>query len=293
MGKRKKMASDLPTDKISGMYTEMKDLKQCQIDFLKISVGLFAIISSTILGYLKINSPIHFFEGGSVDLWSSWAIILLLSIIPFIFPYIAWIIIHKCRSLFRISAYIRIIEDYCCKDNCDESQRKIIYGYESLYRIYKEDPLLLARIRGSFWKNYLSRFGSYKWWLRIYDHSNKKGKLDISNDTGYKGGFYSRVVRLIIYMQLPYLSFCIFLPCFIVYTSIAKYDNDIFNWHFLFFFMYLMFILIYSAYNHILLMRYQKELMGIPFSQDSQYQIWKRAIEKSYNNLQDQADVSN
>lgn len=261
--------------KLSDLAEEMLDLKKCQIDMLKIAITIFAIISSVLLGFLRYCTPSSIVDDLSINYRMTLSYLGLFAIIPILFPYMIWIIIHKCRSLFRISSYIRLLEDKNISDHSTSNTIPIsIIGYETLYRKMRDDPWFLVRFEDSWWKNYINRYMPYSYWYNKYQKAYPS-KLKES----YKGGFYSRVVRMIAYMAIPFFILFISTSFWYIHHFHVGLKMSYFDFRLTPFWLFPFLIIFYALYNIILLNRYNKEIMGIPFSHDAQYEMWKRALD--------------
>ncbi|MDY6990632.1 MAG: PilZ domain-containing protein [Thermodesulfobacteriota bacterium] len=262
--------------KVTDLSGEMMDLKKCQIDILKIAIAVFTAVSSIVLAFYKHCSPLDVFDNdGSICHHEIWTLLGLVTIIPVLFPYLSWIIIYKSRSLFRISSYIRLLEHFEVVPSPARGVNVQDLNYEKLYREMRNDAWLQKRFTRSAVLNYLSRWVPYFVWKRRYI-----GVYQYDVDNTYKGGFYSRVLRFIWYITTAYsIGGLVISSWFIDHvTDSSKYS--LYSSEVRWFGVYIVWISGYWLYNMILLVRYNSELLDMPFSQDAQYQMWIRAYER-------------
>lgn len=261
--------------RVSDLHNEMLDLKKCQVDLMKIAIALFAVISSIIVALYGHFGPIEFVNKSGVAYEFTLPALALLSIIPLIYPYIAWIIIHKCRSLFRISSYIRFLEEQGIIPNTPSNVDLKAYGYERLYAEMGKDAWLNTRFTESVVKNFFANLKPYSMWGKKY-----KEACDINITPSYIGGYYSRILRFIIYMSVPYWATGIIFSIICIVTAINTFGFDLIFLQTLPFIAYIFLMVFFATYNTILLDRYNKELKGIPFSKCAQYEILINAFNR-------------
>lgn len=264
-------------NRLNNLSIEMLDLKKCQVDLLKLSVSIFVGIPA-LLGFFCVNGRnIFLIDETNIYWWhSSIVLLLLLSAIPLMFPYIAWIIIHKSRSLFRITSYFIFIESI---GNIEDESLQ----YETIYREVLNDSWLNCRFTNSRRKNYFNRWRSYSYWKNIYiSHcclpDNFFELWEKDHSSSYTGGFYERIIRMLGHMISIYILI-IFIYSYVIITIILN-SSSISNFLIIPYALFLLSISAYSIYNARLNDRYIKELSVIPFSKDAQYELWCRAYER-------------
>lgn len=263
---------------IQKLKDEIDSLKKCQIDFLRYTILLFGSIASIVgwlSNYIRFDSirdePFHLL-----------LYLIIIAVIPIINPYMAWIIIHKCRSIFRIIAYMRLVEEILMGKL---ALRKYGYiGYETAYRRMREHPWLEARIF-PWGTAIIKNFHRYKWWTRRA-LENARGKIAEGNlisvagidqkDTAkalYLGDYYGKQVFLIILLSLIGLM----VAESFIFIGIRHHGG---LWQLVF---QVLAILLgaWFIYHYILLKRYLNELRYRPFSHDAWYDMWLWA----YNQL--------
>ena len=260
---------------------EIYELKRCQIDFIRLATIIFGLAASVIAAltpYLSIYN--EYLKPVNVLLY-----IAILSVIGLVYPYIIWIIIHKCRSIFRIVAYIRLIEELVCfkkEDICATWP-----GYERLHRKLKEHKWLAVRIFS--FENVFERarrdIRSYKHWIKLAEkESEKKGAgeqkppsppfLSVNGLGGkgpYIGDYYG---KLLFFIKLLWAIASVALLSLSVY---ATFNADGL-WIYLFGGIGVLFLL-WIIYHLHLSRRYLLELRYRPFSIDAYYDMWKWALE--------------
>ena len=266
---------------LSKLRDEIIFLKKCQLDFIKYATIMFGFIITVIVSivqFFKINDIYTISDSNVLT------IILIISILVITFPYFLWIIIHKCRSVFRIVAYIRFVEE----NYVDKSETRF-FGYENLQSQLKKHPWLLSRISTfslSFNKlvndmrNYLRQ--TYKSIIsyrkseqlqptrsKIISPIGNKKKHRVS----YLGDYYG---RLLFFMKLLFfisiVTIIILLAYGIFVNANSSYDKI----------YYAVFILlvIWSLYFYNLSRKQLKEIRYRPFSIDAYYDMWNWALIK-------------
>ena len=261
--------------RISDLHTEMLDLKKCQIDLMKIAITVFAAISSAIVALYEYLSPINAVKDKVVDYITTGAMLGLCTIIPLIFPYIAWIIIHKCRSLFRIASYIMFLEDNRLIPETPLNVDFSLYGYERLYHELGNDKWLTARFKDKAILNFVRNFRTYSYWKKKY--------LKIRNvkiGRSYIGGYYSRILRFIVYMAAPYWFLSLGLAGYYIHVVMTTLNISFISIQVLPYTVYIILMVLYGINNTILLQRYNQELREIPFSKCAHYVMWVSAYKR-------------
>ena len=251
---------------------EIYELKKCQIDFIKLSTIIFGLVASAIAA-LTPHLPIFDQHLKPVN-----AILYLciLSIIGFAHPYIMWVIIHKCRSIFRIVAYIRILEELATKGG--EKSFHFYHGYETLHRILKKHPWLSIRVFSfdRLFIRVLRDIRSYKHWIDMIDEKFPQQTLvsiDGIKEKGiYIGDYYG---KLLFFTKLLWFMGCIGL---VVLSFYGVYRSQgLWSW---FFGGVGIFFILWAAYHLLLTKRYLLELRYRPFSIDAHYDMWKWALDQ-------------
>jgi len=262
-------------DRISDLHREMLDLKKCQIDLMKIAMTLFAAISSVIVALYEHLNPIDVVKGDDMDYVTTGAMLGLFTIVPLLFPYIAWIIIHKSRSLFRLSSYIMFLEKKGIIPEAPPNIDISLYSYERLYNELCKDKWLTARFKEGGFVNFLRSFRGYSYWKRKYEKAE-----DTKIERSYKGGYYSRILRFIVYMAAPYWALGVGFALYYIYLSVVNLNLSLISTGVLAYTLYIIFMGLYLLNNSILLYRYNQELRDIPFSKNAQHEMWQRALDR-------------
>lgn len=169
---------------------EINELKRCQIDFIKLGTIVFGLVVS-VISALTPHLQIFNENLKPVNLI---LYLCMLSIIVIVHPYIMWIIIHKCRSIFRIIAYIRILEELSIKGG-------YYYGYETLYRKLKQHPWLSVRVSDRLFIRVLRDARSYKHWINMVGENYSDDTLismnGIKEKRLYIGDYYGKILFFI------------------------------------------------------------------------------------------------
>jgi len=269
---------------LSKLRDEIYDLKNCQIDFIRLAtilVGIVTGVVAALIPFLKVVDEKIF---NSVHLLSYISVIAL---IPIIYPYIGWVIIHKCRSIFRIVSYIRIIEELSLKDK--KTFLESYFGYETLHRKLREHPWVEIRI--SSFSNLIKKFFNdskpygkqvkeanqrYDEYLKLRNNNPEIPKLisisglDKKEKGVYIGDYYGRLlffVRLIGFIGTSV----------IVVLAFIGMNNSAGTFHFVFLGIAVGFSLWF--FFHLYLSRkFLRELRYRPFSMDGYYDMWQWAI---------------
>ena len=195
---------------IQQLYSEMSELKKCQLELIKIAVAMFAAISTVLAAFIgkgifaSINDD-HF--------GSCCAFLIFLSIIPLTFPYFAWIIIYKSRALFRLSSYLRLLEedelDNIRLNKTSNPQSVRYIGYETLYREMRNDHWLKQRFTTSKLVNFIYLWLPYYFWKQRYKAVDNtyhyKDLIETIRTNPYLGAYYHRLVKFLFYMVIPFL----------------------------------------------------------------------------------------
>jgi hypothetical protein len=281
-------------EEVPKLKDEIDSLKKCQVDLLRLAIIIFGAILSVDAALIKsLQLSSGFYNWVNLLFY-----ILITSIIPISLPYLAWIIIHKCRSIFRIVAYIRLVEGM----QSGRINVEIYTGYETIYRQLREHPWLRSRIipfntLNIFKRFFENLFKGYKYWTgKAIDNATNAGIIDkeqISRNglkakrkednkeeirhEVYMGDYYGKQLFFIELLEiLGFLATMIFI--FIgIYNG---YVNNDFIELCLFGIIGIIMIL-WMIYHFLLLKRYLKELRYRPFSHDAYFDMWVWAMKKN------------
>ena len=266
---------------LSKLRDEILFLKICQLDFIKYATIMFGTIITvvvSIMQFFKIDNIYAISDSNVIK------IILIVSIPVITLPYFLWIIIHKCRSVFRIVAYIRFVEE-----NYLVRSEVCIFGYENLQSQMKKHPWLLSRI-STFSFSFKKLFNDMRFYLFQTSKAIKKYRKSeqiqptrskiispIGNKkkhrVSYLGDYYG---RLLFFMKLLFfisiVTIIILLAYGIFVNANSSYDKI----------YYAVFILlvIWSLYFYNLSRKQLKEIRYRPFSIDAYYDMWNWALIK-------------
>ena len=257
---------------IKELNQEVMDLKACQIDMLNLALRIFTFVSmfitAAIAALFKIapnwrellTAPYR----GEVYLLVSVLLMITLTT-PIIFPIFIRIILHKCRSIFRLLGYIRLAEEY-------ERKNITIIPYEYGYALIRCHPILTERIPSShgikliFWE---------KPWDFIRELFLAKGSKLINRREArnniralYTGRYYSNLSFFLKILAGIHL----FIFAFLCYLILKHTDSELVRW--------VIGILdgivfLWCWYNLSLIHRYFYEIMFCPFSIHSWYCLFK------------------
>ncbi len=254
---------------ITQLNQEILDLKNCQVDMVKLALKLFTAVSLFISGIATAvvsfrgtdNQLLHNLTNLEVSLLL-FPIIIIILITPISFPIFMRIIIHKCRSIFRMVGYIRLSEEL-------EHKEQLIVPYEYGYGIIRRFPFLLNRIPAKkgivyyFW-DHLKELLPCR--LKYTKLPGKKKRYQLK--PVYIGRYYFNLgfflalllsIHLIIFGIISFLIIT-HMPLGFLKMAIGILDFYIFFW---------------CWYNFMLLRRYFFEIHYYPFSIYSWYCLFK------------------
>ncbi len=216
------------------------------------------------------------------------AVISIVSIQLITIPYFLWIIIHKCRSIFRIVAYIRFVEE-----NYLVNSETIFFGYENLQSQMKKHPWLLSRISTfSFtfhklvndMRCYLPQtYKSIKQYRKseLIQPTRSKITSTIGNNkkhrVAYLGDYYG---RLLFFMKL---LFFISIIAIIILIAFGIFVNDYSIYDNIYYVIFIVLIM-WSLYFYNISRKQLKEIRYRPFSIDAYYDMWNWAFIKMKQN---------
>jgi len=265
---------------------ELIDLKSCQIDILKMSIAIFTFVSIFLGGLAGaiLKPDLNFADIDQyILLLFVLFVLVILGIAPITFPLFMRIILHKCRSIFRLMGYIRFCEESTVKDE------KNVIPYELGYSVIRGHPIL----RGRLPKHHgLINFYFEKPWsviLEIFTNKNwktiDKKKHKIKLRYLYTGRYFSNIWFFMRILAAIHIILALSISViFILYgiqsesTTIAKDINLVMtSWPYNIVFFYDLILLAWCLYNHRLINRYFKEIHYYPFSIKSWYLLFKIA----------------
>ncbi len=253
---------------IAQLNQEILELKNCQVDMVKLAIKLFTTVSLFISGittavvFKGINLQfLHNFSNLELSLFL-YPLIIIILITPISFPIFLRIIIHKCRSIFRMVGYIRLSEEL-------ERQKGAIVPYEYGYGIIRRYPILLNRIpsREGFFYYICDRLKELPPCRLKYSKlpglkKSHKLKQTYIGRYYFNLGFFLTLLLLIHLIIFGIISYLILVHMSIPFLkiSIGVLDGYIFLW---------------CWYNFMLLRRYFFEIHYYPFSIHSWYCMFK------------------
>jgi len=267
---------------LSKLRDEILFLKICQLDFIKYATIMFGTIITvvvSIMQFFKIDNIYAISDSNVIK------IILIVSIPVIItLPYFLWIIIHKCRSVFRIVAYIRFVEE-----NYLVRSEVCIFGYENLQSQMKKHPWLLSRI-STFSFSFKKLFNDMRFYLfqtskaiKNYRKSEQiqptRSKIisTIGNNkrhkVSYLGDYYG---RLLFFMKLLFLISIVVILFLIAYGIFINVNSS----YGYIYYAIITVLLLWSIYFYNLSRKQLKEIRYRPFSIDAYYDMWNWAFIK-------------
>lgn len=258
---------------VGDLVKEVMDLKLCQIDIVKISIGLFTFVTSVvgvIIGItIKTNIINQFDNINPMILYIFIMMILtLLMIAPISLPIFMRIIIHKCRSIFRLIGYIRLSEEIDYSSNNSN-----IIPFEFGYSKLRYHPLFLKRIQIDETKTILNRWFNdikSKLWKEILGKNWEEIKgLELGELKVYTGRYYCNI-----WFFLKLLS-AIHLLIYMVIVIIINFMFSSSNLFCVLINSLSIILLVWCVYNMSLIRRYFKEIHYYPFSIGSWYCLFK------------------
>jgi hypothetical protein len=278
-----KEQQDMLSVEISTLRNEIDSLKKCQVDFIKLATILFGLtvtvvasITPHIQNIQSLSIPNFPFRNISLLIY-----ILLLSFISLCYPYIMWIIIHKSRSIFRIIAYIRFIEQSISSIN--EIHYKY-QGYETLHRKLKENKWLSSRIKdfNKYFPRIFSEFITYRQKQKKADDSSFEDNflytscdgIEKSNEP-YIGNYYG---RLLFYLQLIWGINSFILIIITSYGLVCLQKGSLLESYFYIFVT--TFFILWTVYHLVVTKRQLNEIRYRPFSIDAHFDMWKWASDE-------------
>ena len=275
---------------LTKLREEIFQLKRHQIHFIFLAIALFGAVASIVAALLP-HLPIFSEEGFNPVYVLSY--ISITSIIPIIYPYISWVIIHKCRSIFRIVAYIRTIENIMLEKS--HEIHNYFFGYERHHRKLKDHPWLKIRIVPfhKFLKRLDNDFQTYKERtekaIRAYEKwkNTVKDKYKVTENISYDGlrkkvevpyigDYYGKILFFVNLLGIIGVIAVVILSIYAYYYTGGFY-------HYFFLLIAISSILWY-VYHFRLLKRYLMELRYQPFSIDAHYDMWQWAIQRLQKN---------
>jgi len=269
---------------ITTLRNEIDSLKKCQVDFIKLSTILFGLAITGIATITPHIDKIKELQGTIIPFESFHLLIyiLILSFISLCYPYIMWIIIHKCRSIFRIIAYIRLIEKGISSIN--EGKKFKYQGYERLHRKLKENSWLTRRIKdfNIYIPRILHEIKTYNQTQSKADNSSFPPNFNFESCDGldkknepYIGNYYG---KLLFYLKLTWSinSFLLIVisihgACFIDLNSTLEIGIYI---------VIAFFFFIWTLYHFTVTRRHLNEIRYRPFSIDAHFDMWRWAADE-------------
>lgn len=266
---------------LSALRNEIESLKKCQVDFIRLATILFGL---TVTGVATVTANIDKIKliSDSNDMFGNLSVliyILILSFTSLCYPYLMWVIIHKCRSIFRIIAYIRFIEDNIATH--DDAYIKNYQGYERLHRKLKENFWLKKRLIdfNKYIPRILREFQTYKTRQEKANDSSftKCPTFKFSSCDGldktkepYIGNYYG---KLLFYLQLIWQlnSAILVIISFYGFTTSHSVERYVYLASALFFSLW-------CIYHVVVTKRQLTETRYRPFSIDAHYDMWKLAF---------------
>lgn len=265
---------------------EITELKQCQLDYLKYAATLFAFVISSVTALLQFGN-INFDSNININIATflyHYSLLFLFLIIIFIIPHFSWIIIHKCRSIFRIVGYLKLLEEIIVH----QKVKTQYLGYETLHSYIKHyHPWLTKRFDTSFSKVHKRIIDNFKTYSSIAEkaHYNKEFAFKLESELGlekenkhYIGDYYGRMTW---FLWMIFFSFTVAFITYSVYLIFFKFDDSFENKLFIINVTILIIInvaiILWFVYKSILYHRYLKELRFRPFSIDAWYDMFKWA----------------
>ncbi|MHB2154068.1 hypothetical protein ACX8XN_06690 [Calditrichota bacterium GD2] len=265
---------------IDNLNQEILDLKRCQVDMVKLSIEIFTAVSLFISGIAAAIFGLKFTENNLIKHLTTldfsmllFPLIIIILITPISFPIFMRIIIHKCRSIFRMVGYIRLSE---------EIDDRLIIPYEYGYGILRKFPIFVNRIlqKNNFCYYFCQKpFDFIKELLpfklkypRLLEKKEESHLIHI-----YIGRYYFNLGLFL--ALLSFIHLCLFaivsyliiahLNVFYAKVGIIILDVLIFFW---------------CWYNFMLLRRYFYEIHYYPFSIYSWYCMFKVIDDHYLNN---------
>jgi len=256
-------------------------LKKCQLDFIRYAILMFGTAVTIIVSILQFFKIDNIYTISDENILT---IILIISILVITFPYFLWIIIHKCRSIFRIVAYIRFVEDKYLVQS-----EETFFGYENLQSQMKKHPWLLSRI-STFSFSFTKLINDMRCYLLQTSKSIRSYRLSeqiqptrskiispIGNKKKYKvsylGDYYG---RLLFFIKLLFLISIITIMILLTYgifgNSNSNYD--------IIYYVILIILIMWSLYFYNISRKQLKEIRYRPFSIDAYYDMWNWAFIK-------------
>ncbi len=266
----------LPGRSLDHLNNELLDLKSCQIDMINLSIKLFSYVTIFIVAifgfvydlFYKNKEPFHNISANFNELFFIFIIglIFILAITPIAYPIFMRIILHKCRSIFRILGYIRVFEEFSLK-------KMPILPYEIAYAKLRCLNIFSDRIiqdRGipyyfsSKPRDIINEiFFSYKR-SPLYKKINHK-KLD----NIYTGRYYkNKWFFLKILSGLHLILIALLLRWSIIIDAFGFIYDSLFI-------LFFLLLLMWCIYNERLIHRYFFEIHYYPFSIHSWYCMFK------------------
>jgi len=265
---------------------EIYELKKCQVDFVRLATIIFGLVASVVAALIRYFPKL---DGSMHTMIYYFSLIFIIATIPLVFPYISWIIVHKCRSIFRIVAYIRIIEELIL--NQQSQFTNSYFGYETLHRKLKSHPWLTIRIVPfqrhlkmiiNDFRNYKTRTKSansnFKKWCvdneidyDSFDIKSKDGLIE-EESTPYIGNYYGKIL---FFVKLLAGIGSLVIIGISLYATIIFFKTNL--WISVLFVIITISVMFWSLYHHLLTKRYLMELRFKPFSIDAYYDMWRWA----------------
>lgn len=266
---------------LAKLRDEVFFLKKCQLDFIQYATIMFGSVITVIVSILQFFKIDNIYNISDPNIL---VLVLILSILVISFPYFLWIIIHKCRSIFRIVAYIKFIEE-----NYSEYSNNHFWGYENLHSQMKKHPWLLSRISSFTFS--LSKIVSD---MRCYNLQTSKSvknyrNSELKNPTrskiisqrghsknksvSYLGDYYG---RLLFFVKLLFLISVIAVVALLLYGIFLNTCTILDS----IFYVILTLIILWFLYFDNISRKQLKEIRYRPFSIDSYYDMWNWAFIK-------------
>ena len=265
-----------PGRNIDHLNNELLDLKSCQIDIINLSIKLFSYVSIFIVAvfgfafdlFYKNKEPLHEFPAQFNELHFIFfmGLIFILSITPIAYPLFMRIILHKCRSIFRILGYIRVVEEFSlnkkpilpyeiayAKLRClNIFSERIIQDEGTLYYLHYKPLDIIKEIVFSIKKVPLYNKIDYKKLANIYTGRYYKNKW-----------FFLKILA------------CLHLILITLLVSWLVNIKTLNSTYIFLFILYFLILLIWCIYNERLIHRYFFEIHYYPFSIHSWYCMFK------------------
>ena len=264
---------------IDQLNQEILELKNCQVDMVKLAIQLFTVVSLSISGIAAVVFGFKVSDNnllGNLNLTELsilvFPIIIIILITPISFPIFMRIIIHKCRSIFRMVGYIRLSE---------ELENHLIIPYEYGYAILRNHPIFLNRmlqnrgLRYYIWDKpkdiFTEMFCPKKKYPKLLSNEEAENLINIYIGRYYYNlGFFLALLSIIHLILFAVISYLILAHNNLMTARIIIIGLDFY-------------IFFWCLYNFMLLRRYFYEIHYYPFSIHSWYCLFK-VVNSHYKN---------